>query len=71
MARTVRLLKYTKWKCGRLERAVIDFLRWRKHDRKATFKEIREKFAGYDNKRGWGVYEAVLRLSRRRIVAVD
>ena len=66
---TIKLLRYTKWKCGRLERMIINFLRW-KHGYKATMEEIREKFAKYDKKKGSELCDAVLRLSERRIVTI-
>jgi hypothetical protein len=36
---TVRLLRYTRWKCGRLERAIINFL-WNRRGREAKVEEI-------------------------------
>jgi hypothetical protein len=40
---TVRLLRYTTWKCGRIERAIVNYLRVklsRSGEAKATVKEI-------------------------------
>ena len=58
----VRLLRYTTWKCGRLERAIIRFL----HER--GFIARLEEMRIYLRNKNWT--QSLQRLSRRRIIQV-
>jgi len=68
---TVYLLKNTTWKCGKLEKRIVSFLRdrlYRVGIAKATIHEILVAAAA---RRTGDVYEALRRLQKRKIIAVN
>lgn len=58
----VKLLRYTTWRCGRLERAIIRFLY--EHGFIARLEEVR----GYLRNKRWT--QSLQRLHKRRIIQV-
>jgi len=65
---TVRLVRYTTWKCGRIERAIINYLRMklsRSGEAKATVKEILQVSPVREK-----TFDALRRLQNRRIVKI-
>jgi len=66
---TVRLVRYTTWKCGRVERAIINFLwnrRIRFGSRSARVREVIQAVPSRHE-----ALDALRRLQNRRIIRID
>ena len=67
---TVVLIRDTTWKCGRVERTVLEFLRNDLRGRgKARIRDMLEKLESDGHKRG-EFLDAIKRLEKRRIVKI-
>jgi hypothetical protein len=64
---TIRLLRYTKWKCGPIQRRIIEFLR-RRWNWKARIEEIEEATSQRRGKGRYEVSDALIRLEKNHIV---
>ena len=64
---TVQLLKYTTWRCGRVERVIINYLRLKmlRHGSPATVREILQ-VSPVRRK----TFDALRRLQTRRIIRI-
>lgn len=67
----VRLLRYTRYKCGKLENEIVDYL-YRQHvfgKSAVKLQDLSEALKLSVKRKGW-LLDAVKRLLRRRIIAV-
>lgn len=65
----ISLLRNTSWKCGRLERYIINQLR-RKEWKVAVVEELLDKFSPRTAKEKWELLAAVRRLAKRNIIEI-
>ena len=63
---TVRLLRNTTWKCGKVERFIIQFLREKLLRQGKPEATVRELWLQIDNKKEF--HDALKRLQKRKII---
>lgn len=67
------LLRNTTWKCGRVERLVVDYLRAQLQRRGRTRTSVKDMLQnlGLDGKQKNEFFDALKRLEKRRIIKIE
>jgi len=67
------LLKNTTWKCGKIERTVVDYLRKQFHKKGESTTSVNEILLSFDlkGKQKSEFIDAIRRLEKRRIIKIE